>query len=65
MAFRGKVFRRRDIFCKFSWHRRDFIGPRIVEIGAVLAIFRPFEVFGRFFDLQQEEGNSAKFDILS
>ena len=31
-------------FCKFSWHRRDSIGPKIVQIGVVLAIFRPFEI---------------------
>ena len=39
-----KVFLRRDLFCKFSWHRCDSIGPKIIEIRAVLTIFRPFEV---------------------
>ena len=41
---REKFFDGTICFCKFSWDRRDSIGPKIVEIGAILAIFRPFEV---------------------
>ena len=39
-----KLFRRRNIFGNSSWRRRDSNGPKIVEIGAMLTIFRPFEV---------------------
>ena len=38
----------RNFFSNFSLGRRDRFGPKIVKIGAILAIFRPFEVFGRF-----------------
>ena len=31
-------------FFNLSWHQRDSFGPKIVSIGAILAIFRPFEV---------------------
>ena len=32
-------------FFKFSLLRRDRFGPKIVKIRAILAVFRPFEVF--------------------
>ena len=39
------LFRWRDIFFfNFRWHQRDSFGLKIVSIGAILAIFRPFEV---------------------
>ena len=39
-----KCFRRRENFKKESLGRRDRFRPKIVEIGAILAIFGPFEV---------------------
>ena len=36
--------RRRENFRKKSSGRRDRFRPKIVEIGAILAIFKPFEV---------------------
>ena len=41
-----KFFRWPNNFANFSWRRCDSFGPRIVEIGAILAIFQPFEDFG-------------------
>ena len=35
-----------------SFHRRDWFRQIFVQIGAILAIFRPFEVFGRFLALR-------------
>ena len=37
-------FRRPRIFSKFSWQRCDSFGPKIVKIGAILTVFRPFEI---------------------
>ena len=34
-----------EIFSKNRLRRDDSFGPKIVEIGAILAIFRPFETF--------------------
>ena len=31
-------------FANYSWHPRDRNGPKIIEIGAILAIFRQFEI---------------------
>ena len=42
-AKRPKTFFRND-----SFHRCDRFCQIFVQIGAILAIFRPFEVFGRF-----------------
>ena len=39
-----KCFRRSEHISKFSWHRRDSIGPKIIKFRAILAIFRPFEI---------------------
>ena len=37
-----KIFRRRENFWKTRSDRRDWFRPKIVEIGVILAIFRPF-----------------------
>ena len=34
-----------------SFHRRDRFRQIFVQIGAILAIFRPFELFGRFWSV--------------
>ena len=39
-----KFFRSRENFGKKRLGRRDRFRPKIVEIGAILAIFEPFEV---------------------
>ena len=39
-------FRLREHFSKFSLYRRCRNRPKIVQIGAILTIFRPFEIFG-------------------
>ena len=39
-----RKFRRRENFGKKSLGRCDRFRPRIVEIGAILAIFEPFEI---------------------
>ena len=39
-----KLGRRREKFWNYSWRQRDSNGPKIVEIGATLAIFRPFQI---------------------
>ena len=39
-------------FSNFSWQRCDSFGPKIVEIGAVLAIFQPFESSKKFAGLR-------------
>ena len=46
-----KFFRRRENFRKKRSGRRDRFSAKIVEIGAILAIFEPFEVrnFARHF----------------
>ena len=36
-----------DFFSKFSSGRCDRFRQIFIQIGAILAIFRPFEVFGR------------------
>ena len=38
----------KKIFGNDSFHRRDRFRQIFVRIGAILAIFRPFELFGRF-----------------
>ena len=43
-----KFFRRPNFFSKFSWHRCDSFGPKIVKIGAILTVFRPFEIPRKF-----------------
>ena len=40
----AKIFRRRENFRKKSLGRRERFRQKIVEIGAILAIFEPFEV---------------------
>ena len=35
-------------FSKNRLRRDDSFGPKIIQIGAILAIFRPFEIFGNF-----------------
>ena len=40
-----RSFRSFDFFSKNRSRRDDSFGPKIVEIGAILAIFRPFEFF--------------------
>ena len=47
-----KFFRRPKNFSNFSWQRCDSFGPKIVEIGAILAIFQPFEVSKKFARLR-------------
>ena len=37
-----------NFFGNDSFHRRDRFRQIFVQIGAILAIFRPFELFGRF-----------------
>ena len=36
--------RSREQFSKNSLRRRDRFGPKIIKIGAIVAIFRPLEV---------------------
>ena len=43
-----KFFRRPKVFSKFSWQRCDSFGPKIVKIGAILTVFRPFEISRKF-----------------
>ena len=44
-----KCFRRPNFFfSKFSWQRCDSFGPKIVKIGAILTVFRPFEISRKF-----------------
>ena len=43
-----KFFRRPKFFSKFSWQRCDSFGPKIVKIGAILTVFRPFEISRKF-----------------
>ena len=48
-SFVAKIFRRPENFggtkiLEKNWGRRDRFRPKIVEIGAMLAIFVPFEV---------------------
>ena len=40
-----RSFRSFEKFSKNRLRRDDSFGPKIVEIGAILAIFRPFEFF--------------------
>ena len=60
-----KIFRRHEKFRKKRSGRCDRFGPKIVEIGAILAIFEPFEVwnfcmpfFGEFGRSSQDLGES-------
>ena len=39
----------KKFFGNDSFHRRDRFRQIFVQIGAILAIFRPFELFGRFW----------------
>ena len=66
-----RKFRRRENFGKKSLGRCDRFRPRIVEIGAILAIFEPFEIrkfctpfFGEFGrssqDLRESDYDSPK-----
>ena len=66
-----RKFRRRGNFGKKSLGRCDRFRPRIVEIGAILAIFEPFEIrkfctpfFGEFGrssqDLRESDYDSPK-----
>ena len=43
-----KFFRRPKFFSIFSWQRCDSFGPKIVKIGAILTVFRPFEISRKF-----------------
>ena len=43
-----KFFWRSKFFSKFSWQRCDSFGPKIVKIGAILTVFRPFEISRKF-----------------
>ena len=65
-------FRRRKIFLKTRSGRCDPFRPRIVKIGAILAIFEPFEVwkirvpfFGEFGQSSQDLGDSDYNSIKS
>ena len=53
--FDGPIF-----FSNFSWQRCDSFGPKIVEIGAILAIFQPFEIFRIFFSLYGAVNHKGK-----
>ena len=53
-------FRRRENFWKQSLGRRDRFHPKIVEIGAILAIFEPFEVLEIHMPLFGEFGRSSR-----
>ena len=46
-SINGSIDDDTTIFSKNRLRRRDFFGPKIVKIGAILGIFRPFENFGR------------------
>ena len=57
----AKIFRRRQNFRKTNLGRHDGFGKKIVGIGAILAIFEPFEVrrirmplFGEFSRSSQD-----------
>ena len=61
-----------NFFSKFSSGRRDRFRQKIVEIGAILAIFEPFEVwkirvsfFGEFGQSSQDLGDSDYNSIKS
>ncbi len=67
----AEIFRRRENFRKKSLGRRERFRPRIVKIGAILAIFEPFKVqkfcmpfFGEFSrssqDLRESDYDSIK-----
>ena len=47
----GAHRRTKQIFGNDSPCQCDQFCPKIVEIGAILAIFRPFEIFSNFFSL--------------
>ena len=47
-----KFFRRPKNFSNFSWQRCDSFGPKIIKIGAILIIFRPFEISRKVWLLQ-------------
>ena len=44
-------FRSFETFSENRSRQDDLFGPKIVEIGAILAIFRPFEFFSEKFSL--------------
>ena len=48
----AKNFRRRENFRKTRSGRRDRFRPKIVQIGAILAIFRPFPSWNIVFATQ-------------
>ena len=55
----------REIFCKKKLGRRDRFRPKIVEIGAILGIFEPFEILkikktNRHMPLFGEFGRSSR-----
>ena len=48
----AEYFRRPKNFSNFSWQRCDSFGPKIVENGAILVIFQPFEISKKFAQLR-------------
>ena len=56
----AKIFRRRENFRKKSLGRRERFRQKIVEIGAILAIFEPFEVLEIHMPLFGEFGRSSR-----
>ena len=47
-----RLFRSFENFSKNRLRRDDSFGPKIVEIGAILAIFRLFDFFSKIFHLR-------------
>ena len=44
----ARKYFRRPKFSKFSWQRCDSFGLKIVKIGAILTVLRPFEISRKF-----------------
>ena len=70
-----KFFRRPKFFAKFSWQRCDSFGPKIVKIGAILTVFRPFEISRKFcpvrapskfaMRIQNRNGHKSLFSFVT
>ena len=56
----AKIFRPRENLGKKSLDRRDQFCPKIVEIGAILAIFKPFQVLKIHMPLLGEFSRSSQ-----
>ena len=63
MSSARQFFRPRETFSKDRSGRSDQNRPRIIKIGAILAIFDPFKVlqFGKNLDQKDEKNPHATF----